>query len=783
MHRDLGVLCGLFFSILLVTGCAPAVYYVKPPDWKVPSLRDSVILYYGRYYQSRTIFLDPGHGGEDRFNEAPGGEKEADINLRVALNLQNFLTQAGAKVILSRRTDSTVALRERSRMANEIGADVFISIHHNSAGDEFTNYTSTYYHAVESDSEYHPSNHDVARYIQRDLSYVLGNSGPLTSFDGTLSDYTVYPLSGFSVLRHTKIPAVLIEGAFFSSEYEEKRLKAEEFNEIGAWGIFRGLGKYWEAGVPHIEFVSAVGDTSYRPMLQVQASDGSGIDWKTAGMRIDGKEATFFFDATSGLIWCVPEHDLSSGPHLLEMLVRNKNGNWSLPFRRPFTIRPKPYAIELEVSPERIPPDENAMAFVTAEVRDRKGQAVADSTTVELSVSRGIVPSPVYTKGGRATTFLRGTGEEGLAVLIARSGEVVDSDTLQFVADESRYLTGFIGSALDGQPIANAFLVVKCSDRSQHAADTLTILGEGRFIWAGGQCDTVEMTVQADGYYGEQSTLILEGLANTQVVELEPVANGTLFGQTFLIDPRYGGTETGDIADDGLRSSDVNLAVAEYLSRLLKASGADVHLLRREDESIPESTRVYYSKRFRDGFYIRIDASNRSGKAGCFIYRSLTNTKLAHAVVKGITHTADVDTFGVRVSNERFYSDVAIGTITVVLPSVRDPFYRSNNLKHLESSLAWGIYRGILKDAGYEGNLQPLYVKRIVDEETGRPAAGMEVVLDFALPAVTDDSGVVKFFDVEGLKGKLQVKGKGVFEIKTLKVITAPKVKIKKKKR
>jgi len=230
----------IILGSLFYFSCGPSihVHYVQPTDWSNKSKQDSTIKYFSQYLKGWKFFIDPGHGGEDRRGKGPKGDAvEADVNLRVSLALSDYLERAGAEVILSRYKDSTVALSDRSLLANASDCDIFISVHHNAVGgsDRLTNYTSTWYHAQEEHSDYNPCNWDIAKYIQRDLAYVMGNNGPLASFDGTLSDFIVYPRSGFSVLRHTTIPAVLIEGSFFSSTYEEQRLKLPEFNDIQAW--------------------------------------------------------------------------------------------------------------------------------------------------------------------------------------------------------------------------------------------------------------------------------------------------------------------------------------------------------------------------------------------------------------------------------------------------------------------------------------------------------------------------------------------------------------------
>src|SRR4030042_1680978 len=150
-------------------------YYEIPRDLKDDYSRIETIERYRKYLDGIKIFIDPGHGGSDRKNKSiMGNIVEADVNLKVALYLKEFLEEAGIIVSMSRTEDETVELDARSTMANNSSADIFISIHHNASstgGDFWTNYTSTFYHAREENDEYEPCERDIARYIQRDLSY------------------------------------------------------------------------------------------------------------------------------------------------------------------------------------------------------------------------------------------------------------------------------------------------------------------------------------------------------------------------------------------------------------------------------------------------------------------------------------------------------------------------------------------------------------------------------------------------------------------------------------
>ncbi len=331
----------LFSFVIFLYSCAPKPYYVKPSDWRTQESKDSVIRYYSQFLKGWKIFIDPGHGGSDRRNI--GIKKrivEADVNLKVSIYLRDYLTSAGATVFMSRDKDTTVSLADRVKMATESGADIFISIHHNAMpGDPNIYYASTWYHAHEGDPKFHPCNKDIARHIQRDLAFALRISGPLASFDGTVSDYFAYPGQGFYVLRNATMPAVLVECTFFTNKQEERKLSIDEFNQIEAWGIFKGLAKYIQAGVPKIELLSDTILTSSKPTLLLKVSDKSGIDKRSIQIKIDSLLILQEFIATvenknTAIILFTPNFNLTEGEHTLDVIVRNRNGNSSFPFRK-----------------------------------------------------------------------------------------------------------------------------------------------------------------------------------------------------------------------------------------------------------------------------------------------------------------------------------------------------------------------------------------------------------------------------------------------------------------
>jgi N-acetylmuramoyl-L-alanine amidase len=334
-----------YYSIILIIvtslfyGCSTPVktIYELPAEFRFPEKRTELVKLYSPYFKDKKFFLDPGHGGKDRSNIGYLGKAiEADINLKVALALRSFILDAGGKVELSREIDTTIDLKDRSALANKSGANIFISIHHNAhneINDTWTNYTATYFHAKESDYEFEPCQKDLAKYIQRDLAYAMRNSGGLGSFDGTYSDYNIYPGQGFSVLRLTKIPSVLVECGFTTSDFESEKLGIDEFNRIEAWGIFRGICRYLANGIPEIQYLKTDSSNANNNLnISFVIKDSSSIDVKSVKVYIDSLESKFYNFNSKNKILSIDYNSSKSGKHVIKILLANVKGNYAFPF-------------------------------------------------------------------------------------------------------------------------------------------------------------------------------------------------------------------------------------------------------------------------------------------------------------------------------------------------------------------------------------------------------------------------------------------------------------------
>ncbi len=185
----------------------------------------------------KVIVVDAGHGGSSTGATA-GGYQEKNITLQISLRLREILEAAGAKVVMTRDKDVDVNLYDRPYLANDINADLFVSIHNDSFTSESRG-TSTYYHMSD------PSSRALANCVQQAIVAVSG-----VPSKGALSDGILYN-SGLAVLRASKMPAILVEVAYISNTQDRRHLIDGNFQQRVAQAISDGLRQYVEGGTPN----------------------------------------------------------------------------------------------------------------------------------------------------------------------------------------------------------------------------------------------------------------------------------------------------------------------------------------------------------------------------------------------------------------------------------------------------------------------------------------------------------------------------------------------------
>lgn len=172
------------------------------------------------------VVIDPGHDPADRGESGQAGMVEADVVWDIAERAAHLLGVAGATARFTRTEAEGPDASERARRANEVGADAFISIHLNSHDEPNAAGASTYYFGSSSAGE------RLADAILDEL-VALGQS-----------NCRAHPRS-YTVLRDTRMPAVLVEPSFISNPDEEKKLDDPSFRQRVAGAIVEGVARYF----------------------------------------------------------------------------------------------------------------------------------------------------------------------------------------------------------------------------------------------------------------------------------------------------------------------------------------------------------------------------------------------------------------------------------------------------------------------------------------------------------------------------------------------------------
>lgn len=199
----------------------------------------------GQY--SRTIFLDPGHGGRDSgayyYNVA-----EKDLNMQVYRKLRKKLEELGYKVLTSRDSDIDVDfVTERSRMVNKTNSDIFISIHFNATGNAYSKSSGIQTYSYSDDPDYpskiNPYWHNHPDRISESKRLAAAIHSSLLAETGA-KDAGLLERS-FAVLRETAKPAVLLELGYIDNFAENQQIRDSHYQDRLVAGIVKGIQKYY----------------------------------------------------------------------------------------------------------------------------------------------------------------------------------------------------------------------------------------------------------------------------------------------------------------------------------------------------------------------------------------------------------------------------------------------------------------------------------------------------------------------------------------------------------
>lgn len=217
------------------------------------------------------VALDPGHGGRDTGTIGPSGLREKDLVLDIARRVKELIEKRlGAEVVLTREDDRFIPLEQRTAIANQEGADLFVSIHANSSRRRSVSGVETFFLSFATGDEerevasrenatsqrnirelenllrkialgdYKEESRDLAYVVQKSLHQTMAAKKPKWKDRGVKK-------APFIVLINSTMPSVLTEIGFISNPSDEKYLKKDEARDQVAEALYKGIEEYFRA--------------------------------------------------------------------------------------------------------------------------------------------------------------------------------------------------------------------------------------------------------------------------------------------------------------------------------------------------------------------------------------------------------------------------------------------------------------------------------------------------------------------------------------------------------
>ncbi|MGH9682112.1 MAG: N-acetylmuramoyl-L-alanine amidase [Candidatus Acidiferrales bacterium] len=248
---------------------AATVAALRPPTFPKPTHDGQLPLTRELGLKINRIVIDAGHGGKDTGTIGPHGLMEKDLCLDVALRLGSLIQEKlpGTQVIYTRKDDTFVPLEQRTAIANEAKADLFISVHANSSHDHAARGIETYYlnfATSEESMEVAARENALAQESLHDLQDLIKKIARNDKIEeskelaGDIQDSLTHRMqlvsqnernrgvkkAPFVVLIGANMPSVLSEISFLSNPYDERLLRKGDQRERIAEGLYRGIASY-----------------------------------------------------------------------------------------------------------------------------------------------------------------------------------------------------------------------------------------------------------------------------------------------------------------------------------------------------------------------------------------------------------------------------------------------------------------------------------------------------------------------------------------------------------
>lgn len=213
-----------------------------------------------------TIVIDPGHGGKEAGAVGPAGSLEKDLTLQISRRLARLLERAGWRVLLTRNGDQLVPHDDRTSLANQSEADLFLSVHLNAVPTGSAAGAETYFLSLnatddrarlsaERENQGAPSSPtegsdlDMILWDLAQQSYLKESSRFAEKLQDALAETTGVSRRGvkqapFRVLVGAMMPAALVEVGFISNPEEERKLRSGAYQQAVAEALASAISEY-----------------------------------------------------------------------------------------------------------------------------------------------------------------------------------------------------------------------------------------------------------------------------------------------------------------------------------------------------------------------------------------------------------------------------------------------------------------------------------------------------------------------------------------------------------
>lgn len=204
-------------------------------DYRIEENGDNLYLFLKPYDPNKKhiVVVDAGHGGSDPGASSKDGLREKNVNLDISLKLNNLLENAGYETYMTRVDDSYPELMDRVSLANETGAEIFVSIHNNAHDNPAVDGTEVLYYPNGYNGDLR-DNQTLANFIH---DSIIEEAGP--------TDRGIIKRPNLVVLKYTNMPAVIVEVGFLTNSSDVKKLKDEDYKWQIAKAIFDGIENYF----------------------------------------------------------------------------------------------------------------------------------------------------------------------------------------------------------------------------------------------------------------------------------------------------------------------------------------------------------------------------------------------------------------------------------------------------------------------------------------------------------------------------------------------------------